>query len=216
MNVRLAGLGGALAIAGGLVLGPAPAAAEPRPAAAAPNLSGHWRLNKQLSDDETAKLAAVSTKADAKQAPAKPEGNSGEAAGTGRGGGRGKPVAANPSVPAVDDDPRGAARKAGNTDDITVTQSEVEITVVDRAGQTRNFYPNGKTYKADEGASTVKSLWKDGVLVFEKRNVRGWKLTDSWQLAPDGARLRCDSRFEGGGRPTVAVKRIYDRVNDAK
>ncbi len=92
----------------------------------------------------------------------------------------------------------------------------MEVTVVDKGGHTQSFYPNGRTYNADEGTSTVKSAWKDGALVFEKKSARGWKLIETWQLTPDGAHLRCDSHLEGGGRPSVQIKRVYDRTAEGK
>ncbi|HXY39316.1 MAG TPA: hypothetical protein VEQ10_06580 [Vicinamibacteria bacterium] len=196
MNARLASLGPVLLLAASLV----------------PNFSGHWRLNRQLSDDEAAKLAAAAGKPQ-KQSQSAPEPDREGGAG-GRGRGRGGAAAPNPAVPAVDDDPRGVQKKPEAMADITVTQSDVEVAVVDKTGVTRNYYPNGKVYKADEGASNVKSLWKDGALVFEKKNLHGWRLSETWQLSPDGKQLRFDSHFEGGGRPTIVVKRVYDRAAD--
>lgn len=203
MESRLAGLGVVLVIAAGFSLAPAPIAAE-QGVAGVPNLSGRWRLNKQLSDDEAAKLAGSGGTAD-KQTPARAEGTHEATA---------PPAADRPA--AADSDPRGGEGKAAPMEDITVTQSAVEVAVADKAGHTRSFYPNGRTYKADEGASTVKTAWKDGALVFEKKNARGWKLTETVRLTPDGAQLRYDSRFEGGGRPTVVIKRVYDRIPEGK
>ncbi len=204
MRVRLALLSPALLVAAGLA--PALAAGLQQKAAATPDFSGHWRLNRQLSDDEAAKLAAASGKKE-KPSPPVPEPDRG-----GPGGGRGAAVPNHAPAPAVDDDPRGTEKKPAVVEDVTVTQSDVEIAIVDNTGVTRNYYPNGKIYKADEGASNVRSIWKDGALVFEKKNVRGWKLLETWQLGPDGKQLHFDTRFEGGGRPTIVVKRVFDRA----
>ncbi len=216
MNARLAGIRGVLSMAIAFACCAATTAAEQKAGATAPNLSGRWKLNKELSDDESARLATVAPEG---QKPAnaatadqtEPEG------GGGRGGSRrgqsGGPQSSKSAPP--DSDPRGAVRPAESSGDMTVTQTDVAITVEEAPGQARNYYPNGKTYKADDGASDVKSAWKDGVLVFEKKNVRGWKMSESWQLAPDGARLRLAVRYEGAGRPTVVIKRVYDRVPPA-
>jgi hypothetical protein len=100
--------------------------------------------------------------------------------------------------------------------ELVITQSEVEIRVTETPGGSRSYYPNGKTYNADEGQSSVKSSWREGKLLFEKKNVQGWKLTETWELAPDRRRLTIDQVFEGGHRPKAAIKRVYDRVVDAK
>ncbi len=213
MNARRAGLSGVLVMAVGFACGAATAVAEQKTAAAAPNLSGHWRLNKELSDDESARLATAAPEgqkaADSTTtSQAEPEGRGGR-----EGGRRGRSAGSQASKSAPPgNDPRGAVRPAEPSGDMTVTQTEVAITVEDAPGQTRSYYPNGKTYKADDGASDVKSAWKDGALVFEKKNVRGWKMSESWQLSADGARLSLAVRYEGGGRPSIVVKRVYDRV----
>ena len=82
----------------------------------------------------------------------------------------------------------------------------------DKPGQVRSFYPNGKTYKADDGASNITSSWKNGALLFEKRNARGWRLTELWQVTPNGAQIQVESRIEGGGYKKSVTKRVYDRV----
>jgi len=96
--------------------------------------------------------------------------------------------------------------------ELTITQTEVEIAVVETPGGSRSYYPNGKTYKADEGQSDVRSTWRDGKLVFEKRNQQGWRLTEAWQVAADGKRLTIEQVFEGGHRPRTVIKRVYDRI----
>jgi hypothetical protein len=96
--------------------------------------------------------------------------------------------------------------------ELTITQTEVEVAVVETPGGSRSYYPNGKAYKADEGQSDVRSTWRDGKLLFEKRNQQGWRLTETWQLTPDGKRLTIDQVFEGGHRPKTVIKRVYDRI----
>jgi hypothetical protein len=149
--------------------------------AAPPGFAGRWRINKDLSD----KPAAPSEK----QAAAKPA--------EGKKEGAGGPASAQPPGEA--------------SPEFTVRQTEVEIVAQEASGQSRSFYPNGKSYKADEGTSSIKSTLKDGVLVFEKKNDRGWKYTETWQLTPEG-RLRVDIRLAGGGQRSVATRRVYDRV----
>ena len=196
---------------------PVPRADGQAKAAAAVDLSGLWRLNRELSDDEEAKTrAAVATTAAQQPSDSGPsgeaEGRGSEGRRGGRGGGTGGRTGRGSSVETVDEsDPRGAKRTAGPADTMTVTQVDQEIVVEETPGRTRNLYPNGKTYKTDEGAAQIRTSWKDGKLVVEKKNVHGWRLVETWDLAPDRHRLVIHLHFEGGSRPKLALTRVYDR-----
>jgi len=211
MYVRLACLSGALVIAGGAALGPAGARADEKPNAPTADLAGRWRLNKELSDNEEPQYSAPRSAGGGANAGAQESGGGGGSHRGAAGGGRGsmgRPSAA----PGVDDDPRGAQRPAQPAEDLTITQTEQAIAVEERPGRTRTFYPNGKTYKTDDGASEITSQWRDGALVVVKKNARGWKLAETWRLAPDRSRLTVDQRLEGGSRPRLSLERVYDRV----
>jgi hypothetical protein len=103
---------------------------------------------------------------------------------------------------------------SGAPAELTIRQSETTVVVTEKPGATREYYPNGRTYKADEGQSDVRSQWRGGQLVYEKRSQRGWKVSESWQIAPDRSRLTVEVRASGGGQQKVAVKRVYDRVTE--
>ena len=216
MSARRARLCGAVAMAAGFAfvsigfaLGASLARADAKGAVA--QLAGRWKLNKERSDDEQAKTAATAAEP---QAGATASGTTpGQPGATGRhGGGRERSSPAAPPT-APDNDPRGAQRTPEPTADLTITQSEVDVTVTDAPGQSHSFYPNGKTYKTDDGASDIKSQWKDGSLVVEKKNVNGWRMVETWHLSADGRVLEIDRRVEGGRWPKLTVKRVYDRVN---
>jgi len=194
MNVRLAGRDGALLIAAVFACGAA-MAAEQKQSVATPDFTGRWKLDKSLSEDGAAKPAATSGAAAGKSEPA--------------------PASSKPAESSSKQDAKGdGAQHKEEPTEITIAQNEVAITVGDKAGQ-RTYYPNGKTYKADEGASAVKSVWKDGALVFEKKAARGWKRTEVWQITPD-KHLRVDIRIEGGGAPTITVKQVFERVAEGQ
>jgi hypothetical protein len=171
-------------------LGLAATSGAPAETAAPPDFTGRWRLNPELSDKPPAENPAAAKPVKAKKAEA-------EAAS------KPKPADAAPSS--------GPAADAAS--EFTVRQSDVEIVAQDKSGQSRNFYPNGRSYKADEGSSDFRSFWKSGALVFEKKNARGWKYTETWQLTSEG-RLRVDTRLSGGGQRTVETKRVYDKLTD--
>jgi hypothetical protein len=83
--------------------------------------------------------------------------------------------------------------------------------VEETPGQRRDLYPNGKTYRTDEGATQIRTSWKDGKLVVERKNVRGWRLVETWELAPDRSRLVIHLLLEGGAKPKLNLTRVYDR-----
>jgi hypothetical protein len=212
VSVRWAYLGVALVVAAGAGFGPSARAAE-RPGAGAVDLSGQWSFNKQLSDDQQSKLPTSGERRHDldSSGPGAGDAADGEEPGRGGGGAHGGGKAA-PPVATVDDDPRGPRQAAEPGATLTITQTQAEIVVQEGPGQPRSLYPNGRTYKADDGASDIRSQWKDGALVVEKKNTRGWRLTETWRLAPDGKRLTLDWRLEGGSRPRVSLRRVYDRA----
>ena len=211
MTFRSACRGGVLALAGSLAFGPPPSRAGEEPKARVPDLSGRWKLNKELSDA----AASASTDSQGARGPSQPKAGA-DLQTPGRGGhGAAGARTSRPTVPRPDDDPRGPAQAADAGETLTITQTDLEIAVLDKAGQARSLYPNGKTYKADEGASEVRSQWKDGSLLVEKKNVSGWRATETWQVAPDRSRLTVVVRIEGGSRPRATVKRVFDRAEPA-
>jgi hypothetical protein len=179
--------------------------------APAVDLSGRWRYNAELSDDEQAKTrAAAGPKAEEDSPPsAEPEGKGSEGGRGGRTGGR--TAHGRPPQGVDESDPRGAKNTSGAPATLTITQVETAIVVEEAPGQTRELYPNGKTYKADEGATQVRTSWKDGRLLVEKKNVRGWRLVETWEMAPDRSRVVVHLLLEGGSRPRLSLKRVYDR-----
>jgi hypothetical protein len=220
MSVRVARWWGVLVLGAGVALAAAPRRAEGQvKAAGAVDLSGRWRFNKELSDNEAAKLRpAADAKAERPPSDSVPS-SKGEEQGPERGGQGSGPGArtgrATPPQGVDENDPRGAKQTTGAPATLAITQVETEVRVEEIPGLTRNLYPNGKTYKADDGATQVRTSWKDGRLVVERKNVRGWRLVETWELAADRGRLVINMLLEGGSQPKVTVKRVYDREEEA-
>jgi hypothetical protein len=216
MELKVAWWFEVLALGAIVFLAPAQRAEAQAKAPAAVDFSGTWRLNRELSDDEEAKLGAAATRAGQQPAESGPTGEAerqgSEGRQRGRAGGTSGRAAPGSSSPSVDEnDPRGGRSGAGPPDTLTVTQAESEIVVREAPGRTRELYPNGKTYKTDEGAAQIRTSWKDGKLVVEKKNVHGWKLIETWEAAPDRARVFIHLLLEGGSGPKVTLTRVYDR-----
>jgi hypothetical protein len=94
-------------------------------------------------------------------------------------------------------------------EELLIAQGEAEIAVDEKFGRLRRLHPDGKKYKTDNGASEIKSYWKDGRLVVETKRARGSSI-ETWERVPDGSRLIVSVRLEGGVGPRLELKRIYD------
>ena len=112
-----------------------------------------------------------------------------------------------------DDDPRGAMRAVFEpAEELLIAQTETEIAVEEKFAETRHLHPDGKKYKTDNGASEIKTSWKEGKLVIETKRARGGRVVETWERIPDGSRLIVNVKMEGGFGPGLALKRVYDRA----
>lgn len=214
MRAALTWLGGAVVMTALAATGPAQAVTGAGGGASV-DLSGRWRLDKAASDDEQAKEDANAEAQVERDAPAPRKTDRAQDGGSGRRGERrGRGAGAVEGAPAgngEDDDPRGVQRTAPPAELLTIAQNGKEVAVIGPPGPQRLFFPDGRSYKTDDGAAEVKCTWKDGALVIEKKSLHGWRSTESWHLTPDRRRLVVNVRVEGGSRPRLSFRRVYDR-----
>ena len=118
--------------------------------------------------------------------------------------------------PGGGDDDRREAMKAifEPAEELAIAQTGTEIGVDEKFGRTRRLHPDGKKYKTDNGASEIKTSWKEGRLIVETKPSRGGGVVETWELVPDGSRLIVNVKMQGGFGPGVELKRIYDRAKD--
>jgi len=132
----------------------------------------------------------------------------------GPGGGGGGRMGPPPGM-GGDDDSREAMRAIFEpAEEIAVAQTGTEIAVDEKFGRTRRLHPDGKKYKTDNGASEIKTSWKEGRLLVETKGARGGGVAETWEVVPDGSRLIVNVKMQGGFGPSVELKRIYDRAKD--
>jgi hypothetical protein len=207
MQTRAVVVSGALVCFAGVGLGPARGVAadeKPKAVAAAPDLSGGWVLNKDLSDDAHQKLRESTERSRGGYGPG--PGMSGPGMG---GGGRMAP----PSGTGGDDDPRESMRPIFDpAEELSVFQGQPEIVIDEKFSRRRTLHADGRKYKADNGTSEIKTEWKEGRLVVETRGFRGRKTTETWELSTTGKRLTSTIKVDSGVGPSVTIKRVYDRV----
>jgi hypothetical protein len=207
-----------------LVSASAPAArpvrgAGPEPAQARVDLAGRWIYNLRLSDDAREKMREGMEGRGGPGGGRPPRGPGGGMGGGGMGGPGGggggmggPPGKAGPPGAGGGDDPREAMRAVLEpAEELQIAQNEAEIAVDEKFGRMRRLHPDGKKYKTDNGASEIKSSWKEGKLVVETKSLRGGRVLETWERIPDGSRLIVNVKMEGGLGPGLTLKRIYDR-----
>jgi hypothetical protein len=101
-------------------------------------------------------------------------------------------------------------------EELAVTQAGAEIAIDEKFGRTRRLHPDGKKYKTDNGASEIKTSWKEGKLLVETKGGRGGGVVETWELVPDRSRIIVMVKMEGGFGPSVTLKRIYDRAKESQ
>jgi hypothetical protein len=74
----------------------------------------------------------------------------------------------------------------------------------------RALHPDGKSYKADAGEDEVKTRWESDHLVVETKAKGGTQLTETYGLDAEKHRLTIVLNSEGGSRPALSVRRVYD------
>ena len=144
-------------------------------AATTPDLSGKWRMNRELSEDAGKKLE-----------------NALRSAGTvARRGGR---LAPNQDARDRERDlPRRrieALIKASESLDIRQGKKEVSVTEGDL--RERKFYTDGRPYQRQDQSGnlvTMRARWRGKRLVVDTRLADGGRFTESYELAPGGRQL---------------------------
>jgi hypothetical protein len=195
-------------------------------APALPAFSGRWKLNVQDSEDARAKTRQSMDGRD-------PGGSSGGEAGRGGGGGYGgrgggygrgggggggyggrggrRSGGGDGAAAASNRDPQGPRALLFNPpQQLTVAQTATEIAILDQDGLMRALHPDGKSYKVGAGEDEVKARWESDHLVVETKAKGGTKLTETYGLDPEKHRLTVVLNIEGGSRPALSVRRVYD------
>ena len=114
-----------------------------------------------------------------------------------------------------DDDAREAMRAIFEpAEELGIDQTGTEIGVEEKFGRTRRLHPDGKKYKTDNGASEIKTAWKEGRLLVETKRARGGSVVEAWERVPDGSRIILNVKVQNPFGPAVELKRIYDRAQE--
>ena len=184
------------------------AAGDETAVAARRQLVGEWKLNPELSEDPLAKMRQ------ARGEGGHPGGGGGGGGGGGRGGhhgGQGGGYGGSGGEGAPRAEGEGPARSMMFTaSEITVTNIEPEVTILDPEGQIRRLQADDKGYK-DEAGTEVKARWEADRLVVETKGERGGT-KEIWTVGADPRRLTVVLEIKRSYGGEVTVKRVFDPV----
>lgn len=98
--------------------------------------------------------------------------------------------------------------------DLTVDQTDKQISITGDADRSENLYPDGKKHKGDDSSGPktgIKTHWSGNRLVAESKLGHSGKLTEAYELSPDGKQLYYTSELDSSrlAAPLV-IRRVYD------
>lgn len=176
----------------------------PREPRQSPNLTGEWRLNRELTDDPAKAMQSLDG---AEHGGGASGGMGGHGPGRHVGGGHGGVDAAQMEVVRTRVD---RAIEAPNR--LTITQADSSITFTDGEGRSQTLAINNKREKRTVDGRTVdvRTKWDDARLVKETHLDDGMKLTETYTLA-DPRQLHVIVKLEGSPLPrAINVRRVYN------
>jgi hypothetical protein len=189
--------------------------------AARQQLVGEWKLNAELSEDPFAKMRQAreegggagggSGGGDGHGGGGWGGGGGGWGGGGGHHGGHGGGYGHSGGGAPHGEGGGGYARSMMFTaSQITVTNIDPEVTVLDPDGQMRRFQADDKGHKDDTG-NEVKARWDVDRLVIETKGERG-TTKETWSVGADPRRLTVLLEIKRPSGGAVSVKRVFDPV----
>ena len=180
------------------------------------DFSGSWQLDKNLSEDPLAEMGdAMEERRRAMEMAGEQGGLGGGMAGggTGTGGGMGSG-----RVPV--DDTLERERMERRLDELgkrlqemSVTHEDDKLTVRYADGHERILFTDGKKHYRESGIGDLetRTKWKGNREIVVKATLEdGRKITETWELGPDGGSLHVKTSMKGrGGEPSFDFKRVY-------
>lgn len=202
-----------------------------------PHFAGNWNFNKDQSDDANQRVHDAQAQARSQGGgypgggypggrapgggypgggypggggigfPGGRVGMGGMGPGMGRGRGRAGAPDAGPSSADME-------QMAATPESLKIDQDEKKITITDDTGDVTNLYPDGKKHKEKDStgqSTTLKTHWDGDKLVSESKLHSG-KLTQTYELSPDGKQLDVVSTLDYGRNGSLVIRRVYDSV----
>jgi hypothetical protein len=196
------------------------AAKDEATAALRQQLVGEWKLNPELSEDPREKMRLASGGSGRPEGGGPPGGGHG-GGGWGGGGGGGWGGHGGGHHGGYGGGSQGTGGQAGapgaqgralsmafTSSQITVTNLEPEVTMLNPDGEQRRLHADDKAYK-DASGTEVKAHWDSGHLVVETKSERG-SMKETWSVASDPRRLTVLLEVKRPYGGEVTVRRVFD------
>jgi hypothetical protein len=172
------------------------------------NLSGTWRLNKDLSDDPQQKVKDARS-----ESGSGGRGYSGgrHGGGMGRGGGR----SGSSGSGSGDDGQRPLEDMASALQQLKIDHQDPTLTIEDGLGRLHHLFTDGRKIEeecAAGGTTEIHAVWKDGRIVVTTQAEKGPKIIETYAVAADGSQLTVTSKIEMRRGGSVEIRRVYDSV----
>lgn len=179
-------------------------------AAAMPDLTGTWQLNKDASDDPAKVMKEARSSGGGRGG-----GSGGGMGGMGMGhGGHGHGSGGRGGDRGEND---GGAQSAEDwfaaLTTLKIEHSEPRLAITDAAGHERVVYTDGRKVEEERshgGTTVVIASWKDGRVQIVSTPETGSKITETFAVTADRTQLTVTTKLEGGRAPAVTIRRVYD------
>jgi hypothetical protein len=97
---------------------------------------------------------------------------------------------------------------------LTIDQNDKQISITDDSDHAENLYPDGKKHKGDDSSGPktgIKTHWNGNRLVAESKLGHSGKLTETYELSPDGKQLYYTSELDSSRLESpLIIRRVYD------
>ena len=176
------------------------------------NLSGTWKLNKDLSDDPQQKMK------DARSESGGGGGRSGGHHGGGGGGGGGRGWggrSGGSGSGSGDEGSRPAEDMTTALQHLKIDHQDPALTIEDGIGRQHHLFTDGRKVEEERsygGTTEIHTVWKDGHVVVTTQSEKGPKITETYAVAADGSQLTVTSKIETRHGGSVEIRRVYDAV----
>jgi hypothetical protein len=182
--------------------------------APAPDLTGTWQLNKDMSDDPQKAMS---------EARSSEGGGFGGGRSAGMGGGMGGGMGRGHGRGGGGGSGRGGSGDQGRQDvsdwfaalrTLQIQHREPQLTITDAAGHERVAYTDGRKTQEERshgGTTVVTASWKDGHIQVVTAPETGRKTTETYAITADRSQLTVTTKIEGG-RSAITIRRVYDAV----
>jgi hypothetical protein len=171
------------------------------------NLTGTWKLNKDLSDDPRQKMKEAQDSG----------GSGGGGLGRHRGGFGGRRRGSDTDTGA--ESPRSSLEEnASALQLLKIQHQEPQLVIEDGIGRQHKLFTDGRKVEEERsqgGTTEMRAVWKDARIVVTTEPEKGPKITETYAVAADGSQLTVTSKIEGRRGRAIEIRRVYDAVKPA-